>query len=219
MIEVLTAVVTIGTVFVGLLKVGKWLWLRFSRPDPEISLKHGAAIKSELEKHFDPPDKYGIRGEAIIRNVLDSSPYPDGDTTRRGVRISNWFKVEIKDFYHNGLEVYVRMGEVLRFDPVSHSWSLVDSERKPDDVVAWRVGRIPFEFIRHVVPYGDEYYPIIHIFCAFKGPLKTPYEDYRYYYEGPYQGFMLPIDEFRPWETEVGRFKRIFLRFRLWLNV
>ena len=222
MAEIMTVVCYIVTALT-FLKFGvsgfKWVRRRFFAKGGENEVRHILQIKRELEQNLRWVGPNRVQGEAIIRNVKDSSPYPDGDVKERGVRCSNWFKVEIKGLYHNGLEVFTSRAEVLRFDSFIESWKKVNGKESNKDFMAWEIGRIPFKNIKSLDWKGDEYYPFLHIYCSFNGPLKMPCEDFKYYYEVPYSDCLYPIDDYRPWETDMNLLQKVALRIRVLLNI
>ena len=126
--------------------------------------------------------------------------------------------MDVKGLYPDGLEVFVGELELLQFDAESESWMLTDDRAEPV-VFGRKVGQIPFERIRKVDPDGDDYKPVPHIYCTFNGRLRMPYEKFIYYCGVHGQRYWDAIDDFRPWESEFGLLKRIFLSLRLWLNV
>jgi hypothetical protein len=125
-----------------------------------------------------PYDKFA-RTEVIIRSI-DDSAYPDLDSGGSGP--SSWFKVELYDFYHNGLEVIlnIRPGAVS----VDGRWAVLTHGERIDDqgfrgVKLWHIGRIPW---RNMIEYdlqGDEFYPMPHLYCVYADQ-GTPYEAYRF---------------------------------------
>ena len=110
----------------------------------------------------DPPEKFNI-SEAIIHSI-DDTTYPDVDVKSTG--ISGWFKLEIWDFYHNGIEFVVRV-EYAVVDK-DRCWALIEHDQKYDEniyrkIKLFRLLRIPFRNIVDFDTIGDEYYPHPHI--------------------------------------------------------
>jgi hypothetical protein len=138
-----------------------------------------------LEKPGVPLKKFGepwhhFRHHTFLVRSIDDSAYPEIDTTLSG--ISSWFKLEVYDFYHNGLEFildirYVQIGSDLRWRLVSHEEHRGDP--RPEWTKVWVLGQVPY---RNIIDYdmiGDEYYGEPHLFCVFADG-GTPYEGRRY---------------------------------------
>ncbi len=116
--------------------------------------------------------------EVIIHSTEDKN-YPNID---EGPGISGWFKLEVYDFYHNGLMfiLWIHRGIIDK----GGNWKIINyrdtfDERRFKEIKVWQLGRIPW---RNIITYdmkGDEYYPFPHIYCKFadKG---MPYEDFEY---------------------------------------
>jgi hypothetical protein len=125
-----------------------------------------------------PPEKFET-SEVIIHSIDDNS-YPNVDVKETG--ISGWFKLELWDFYHNGLEFVVRV-EYAVVDS-ERRWSLIEYDQRYDEkkykkIKVYRILRIPY---RNIVDYdtiGDEYYSQPHIYCRFAEG-GEPYEGSRY---------------------------------------
>jgi hypothetical protein len=113
-----------------------------------------------------PPEKF-VHDYVVIRNISDQS-YPDAPD--HGADVGTFFKVEIWDFYHGGLEVTLssRSGVV----DSGGNWDLLEYRQayevdRYDTIKVITVGRIPW---REIVEYdlgGDEYDNRPHIFCKF----------------------------------------------------
>lgn len=121
-------------------------------------------------------------GELIIHRIDDTS-YPDIDDSPG---ISGWFKVEVWDFYHNGLHVIVDLRPALH-DTMTRRWSLLTAEQ--NDVIypgrfrkqnVFITGKIPWRNILHYDLQGDEFYPQPHVYCAFADDA-MPYEGWGYF--------------------------------------
>jgi len=138
-------------------------------------LKHPEILGSNRSHR--PCSKF-VYAEVIIRSANDSS-YPNIDETPG---ISGWFKVELWDFYHNGLEVILNI--VRGIIDANGQWARLGYDQKLDvskyrEINMWQIGRIPW---RNIVIYdfnGDEIYPYPHLYCRFVGN-GTPYEEIVY---------------------------------------
>lgn len=149
-----------------------------------INLKHRMRddfIKKKLT-HSEIKHKYDkfIHSESIIHSI-DDFAYPDIDENSIG--ISSWFKIELYDFYFNGLEVILAVEECI-IDEQGY-WDIVeynDNLRKNNYETrhALVIGRIPYENIIDYDFDGDEFYGCPHIYCDFKNN-GEPYEEIKYY--------------------------------------
>ncbi|MCC6336082.1 MAG: restriction endonuclease [Myxococcales bacterium] len=116
---------------------------------------------------------------AIVHSIDDSS-YPNADATEE-VGISGWFRLELWDFYFNGLEFVM---DVERgFIDNEGNWGVAEEGAEWDqsrfrEIKMYRLARIPFENIVEVDVDGDEYYPEPHLFCRFANG-GQPYEGFR----------------------------------------
>ncbi len=120
--------------------------------------------------------------EFIVHRV-DDTGYPNIDG-KPG--ISGWFKLEVFDFYFNGIEGVLSIEYVLA-SKYTKSWSTLPDDRIeshfPDGfwpVKVFKTGRIPWRNIRHYDLKGDEYYPFPHLYCRYADN-GMPYESFEYY--------------------------------------
>lgn len=162
----------------------------FRRPDPVEVLEKRKVWKSEFEKRLPKLDHAPTYGEAIIRDISRMDSYPDIDDKKKG--ISPWFNVEIKGFYHRGLEVFLRI-EYLK--QIEREWRY-SNHNEEGAKFCYLVGRIPYDVIKNVDWDGDEYYNRPHIYCKFMkknrvpfiGSKREPYEELIYYTKQGVQG-------------------------------
>lgn len=161
-------------------------------------VRHSLRMKKRIEKQFirkdldlhtitnitlyEPRCKFNI-GEVIIRNI-DNDIYPEYDDTKKG--ISDWFKLEIYDLYHNGIEFYLN-GSLMIIDK-DGNWDIITNEldERKDRYKLLRVNsvaRIPFANILEFDFDGDGYYPMPHLYCKFNLD-EMPYESIEYYTYG-----------------------------------
>lgn len=155
------------------ISIKKRLNREFRRDPKEIDWKRA-------EMH--PYEKF-ITSEVIIHSI-DDSTYPSVDAKNTG--ISGWFKLEIWDFYYNGLEFVAR----IEYGIVESEgrWSLLDYNQKFDEnkyskIKLFHLLRIPFRNIVDFDMMGDEYYRIPHIYCRFDNG-GEPYEGSRFVLAG-----------------------------------
>jgi hypothetical protein len=135
--------------------------------------------KIDWEKARLRPYEKFTHSEMIIHSVDDSS-YPDHDSSEVG--ISSWFKLELWDFYFNGLEFVVGIdGGIV---DKQGNWAIAPHGKRWDaqtyrEIKLFRLARIPFENIVEVDIDGDEYYPQPHLYCRYANG-GEPYEGFRY---------------------------------------
>ena len=171
--------------------------LNFQRKNKIETIRRNIGLKQQIKKDFlkkniNPSEtikrpflKFAYN-EAIIHSI-DDDKYPKVDNKNYG--ISSWYKVEIYNFYHNGIEVIIGAKKCVIFD--EWYWDIIEDDDSVDNEkfkidIAYEVGRIPFENIIAYDIDGDEFYPFPHIYCDFKYSC-MPYEEIRYYYVGDYE--------------------------------
>ncbi len=165
------------------------------------------ALRDEIQSRLPARTKWGNRGEAIIRDVHRVDQYPDIDDRRRG--ISSWFKVELKDEYHRGLEVFLSINYV-RLDEKKRTWEIV-YRAEERDLKGFIVGRIPLDWIASVDWEGDEFYGVPHIYCRFIGKRRQPYEETLVYYKDGRSDFLWQLYDYKPAPNHLRRLKRLLL--------
>lgn len=163
-----------------------------------ISLKrrlHKDLLKTPKEVDWDKSRKNPVYrfnySEAIIHSIDDDS-YPGSDDQSYG--ISGWFKLELWDFYHNGLEFVINIDEGIIDN--EGNWAIIKYNQKYDElkykkIKMFRIARIPFRNIVEYDTLGDEYYPGLHFYCRYADG-GEPYELFRWILIG---------DEY-PWSME-----------------
>jgi hypothetical protein len=150
--------------------LARWLYGRFGPKDPVHILEHRTKWKSEFEKNIELLRNQDV----IIRDLARMDSYPEIDEKKKG--ISSWLKVEFKDLYHRGFEVFLRV-ESIKYLDRANGWVFCDYKDE-GAINAFLVGRIPYDVVRKVDWSGDEYYRVPHIYCDFKKRLgKEPYEE------------------------------------------
>jgi hypothetical protein len=147
---------------------------------------HKAMLKSSAERLKRPPGQSRpwkfAKGEFIVHRLGDNV-YPDFD---EGSGISNWFKLETFDFYHNGLEGILNI-EYALVSEFSRQWaSLEDGQiERSFPTGFWvakvfKTGKIPWRNIRHFDLMGDDFYRCPHFYCLYADN-GMPYEGFGYY--------------------------------------
>ena len=114
----------------------------------------------------------------IIVHRVDDKTYPNIDDSPG---ISGWFKLEILDFYHGGLECILGI-ECALLDTETRAWSLISYEQSQSSFAGrftksniFITGKIPWRNILYYDMRGDEYYPQPHLYCTFADS-GEPYE-------------------------------------------
>jgi len=147
---------------------------------------HRDLLKSVTERVTLPRDSSRTakfrHSEVIIRRIDDES-YPNVDDSPG---ISGWFKLEILDFYHGGLECVLDIESAL-LDSMTRKWCSLTYEqsklsfpprfRKQN---VFRTAKIPWRNILHYDMRGDRFYPQPHLYCAFADS-GMPYEGWGYF--------------------------------------
>lgn len=152
-------------------------WLRRRQPPlPREKVERRLRLREEFLARMGRPNTYGTYGEAIIRNIKRLDVYPDLESHRPG--ISPWFKVEINELYHRGVEVILSGQEYAVPESTTRGWRFLrEGEEAEHKILAYAVGRIPYDFIEKIDWEGDEYDNIPHIYCRFDSPHGEPYEE------------------------------------------
>jgi hypothetical protein len=134
-----------------------------------------------------------LHSEIIVHRIGDRT-YPNIDE-KPG--ISAWFKLEILDFYHGGLECILDLQYAL-VDSETRKWALISYERTKSSFPArltkrkvFVTGKIPWRNILYYDMQGDQYYPQPHLYCEF-AESGEPYEG---------RGFFL-LGDGREWELQ-----------------
>ena len=146
----------------------------------EESIRRNIALKKRLMSEFraksvdhreigkDPRKQFCV--DTLIIHSIDDNAYPVVDRGESG--ISGWFKVQLWDFYHNGICVILRGMHVHVVG--DRAWQQVEHDAQRARF-GYQIGRIPFGSIVEVDIAGDEYYSDPHLFCRFEH-LGEPYE-------------------------------------------
>lgn len=121
--------------------------------------------------------------EFIIRRI-DNNTYPNIDETPG---ISGWFKLEVFDFYHGGLQGILDLQYVL-FNDETQKWCFLSYEQSQQKyparfsiLKAFTTGKIPWRNILHYDLQGDEFYRGPHLYCEYADS-GTPYEGFGYFH-------------------------------------
>lgn len=142
----------------------------------------------ERKELLQSPWKKFRHSRVLIRSIYDTK-YPE-NTRLTGDYSAGYFRTDVYDFYHNGLQVFtfpykktikVKVGEL-------HDGENVGTIEEMEVEV---VGCVPFENIIAYDADGDEFYPYPHLFCDFPNG-SDPFEDIIYVSE-----LRMPVDKER----------------------
>jgi len=152
--------------------------LKLRRRLRRVLLKPRTELR-DLPVFHRPYEKFA-HSEVIIRSITDTT-YPEVDDSP-GPGISGWFKVELYDFYHNGLVVILGLDRGV-IDTRGH-WKVIRHDATYDEsrfreIKVWHLGRVPWRNIRECDPDGDEYHNFPQLYCDFADN-GMPYEDFVY---------------------------------------
>ena len=163
------------------------------RNDMIASIRRNVALKKRMhidftKEKYTEDDLNAIRykgeyfrrfshSEVLIRSIYDKN-YPDNP-----IDFPGYFKAEVYNWYHNGIEVSAYPYGVNAKLRRLKAGACINSEDPHDyEIVECRLdvmGCIPFESIIEYDMDGDEYYPFPHLFCDYPCG-SDPFEEYRY---------------------------------------
>lgn len=189
------------SIFIEIIEFIKFIFKKNQRPNPVAILKHREQIRKDFNQKLPEKDKYGVHCEAIIRDLKRMDTYPEIEIANKG--ISPWFKVEIKGLYHKGVEAFISSPKYIKKDQ-NDQWIFTDYKDKDEKILAYPVGRIPFDLIGYINWEGDEYYPFPHIYCHFKAFKGQPYESIPFYGKYGNSEHLFEVEGFKPWDKKKG---------------
>ena len=108
--------------------------------------------------------------EVLLRDIDRTDEYPESKI-KHPDKPWPFFKAELRSLYHSGIEVYNRVVGLKE----TENGFFVDYSGTGE---AYKIARIPFDWIDHVDCAGDEYDFYPHIFCRFKNR-GTPFRECR----------------------------------------
>ncbi len=135
-------------------------------------IKHEEELRKQLGDYIQEINNNKFRRRVIIRDVDRVSSYPE---VAEEEGISPWFKVELANLYHRGVQVILNVGDVTLCDDGTYRFCDRSKGENGDERV-FLIGEIPFSNIVTVNFDGDEYDYFPHIFCHFSEPKGEPYE-------------------------------------------
>lgn len=123
-----------------------------------------------------------LHSEIVIHRIGDTS-YPEPDESPG---ISGWFKLEILDFYHGGLECILDLKYAL-LDSRTRTWSLLSYEQSKEPfpprfsmAKVYLTGKIPWRNILFCDMRGDQHHAEPHLYCEF-AESGMPYEGWGFF--------------------------------------
>lgn len=130
----------------------------------------------ERRELLSSPWKKFKHSDVLIRSIYDTK-YPD-NTRLTGDNSAGYFRAEVFDFYHNGLQVGASPYGMTAKVKVKE-W--IDGEEVDaiEEMHLRVIGCIPFENIIAYDADGDEYYRFPHLFCDFPNG-SDPFEEILY---------------------------------------
>jgi len=149
----------------------------------KIDLKDRLSHKENIRKTVDQilhESSRGISSRCELVNVKKYlTHYPDSnDKNKNGY---TYFGGELKALRFNGVEFFCGARELYKTNRGDYSLQKKDNDREKFN--AFEVGVVPYEWIEHIDPDGDEFSYRPQFFAKFKGLHKTPYKYVIYYIE------------------------------------
>jgi len=143
----------------------------------ELPLSSDYRMGTGMSPHL----KYAFE-TVIIHSFTDDSYGKDGDFPPNEYGYSGWFKLDMWDTYHDGLELLVDI-EYGLIDEIGR-WMLLQRGQEYDadtysKIKLYRIGRIPLRNIIEFDAEGDEYYAQPHFYCRFNDS-DGPFSEYRW---------------------------------------
>lgn len=177
-LAIASLVVSLATFVLGAL-VSVVLYKLGRRVDFRSRMRRWDELRDQTNKlHFLGSDQ--LR-ELILMNARRyEDDYNGGnDANRHGFVMG---KYELVDARHNGIEVITRVAET--WTSLDGTRSLRPRSRKNPELGrsenVFEVGFVPFDFVEHINPSGDEYRGEPIFFVKHKGPGKSPITTYSY---------------------------------------
>jgi hypothetical protein len=139
-----------------------------------------------------------FRYSRIIIRSLEDSDYPNTNISDSS-GISSWFRVNLYNFYHNGIEVILYGGYAIINE--KGEWRPIDYSESFDECIfnrieVWVIGCLPYKFIKTYDLDGDEHYNEPHLYCSFANN-GEPYETIHYRTVGGDRDYDWPLEEDR----------------------
>lgn len=187
---------TLETKFLDNNKLLEKYWPNFiiTQNFKEQEIKRNLSLKSQILKDFGDWVNYSLenrkkRSRMILR-AFDGNQYPNSNEPDEFGEYS-WFRAEIKNLYHQGMEFIIGVEQIQVFEDYSWDFTTKEIDNSARIVKVAKVGQINFSDIVDYDINGDEYYICPHIYCKFryKG---LPFENtYFYNLDKTYEYFEL----------------------------
>ena len=149
-------------------------------------IQRNVELKKKIQKDFSKLLDYREKqmSSDILLRSIDDNHYPEHYKNEHGEY--QWYKVEFKQLYFNGIEVIFGIKEVILNE--NGEWDIVEysdtiRKKKYKTVKVLEVGRINFNDIVTYDMRGDEFTLYPHFYCKFKNK-GTPYDQLVYYVIG-----------------------------------
>ncbi len=155
----------------------------------KAKLDHKEVIKNKAEDHLADINKKGLNREVYLVNI--NRYFKDYPSNKEKIRGYSHIKAEIKATRFDGIEFFA--GVVELYQTEAGEYSLKEDRGQRCSYNAFQVGVVPYEWIEHIDPEGDEYAYIPLFYCHFNGriywknnwkrflPSGYPYKYLRYY--------------------------------------
>lgn len=162
-------------------------------------IQRNVKLKKNIQKDFSKLLDYreGQMSSDILLRSVDDTHYPEH--FKNEYEKYQWYKVEMKQLYFNGIEVIFGIKEVVLNE--NGEWDLVEHfdtvrKEKYKTVKVLEVGRINFNDIIEYDMRGDGSTLYPHFYCKFENQ-GTPYEQVVYYVIGTNEYYHLLENEDR----------------------
>lgn len=150
------------------------------------TIQKNVELKKKIQKDFSKLLDYRekqMSADILLRSI-DDTHYPKPYKNEHGKY--QWYKVEFKQLYFNGIEVIFGIKEVILNE--NGEWDIVEysdtvRKKKIQNCKSLEVGRINFNDIVTYDMRGDEFTLCPHFYCKFKNE-GAPYEQVVYYVIG-----------------------------------
>lgn len=135
-------------------------------------IRHNEEIRKQLDNYIQKINTQKLRRRVIVRDVDRAESYPEVEEHEG---ISPWFKVELAQLYHRGVQVFLRAGAIVPCEDGAYRFRDISKKENGEERV-YLIGEIPFSNIVTINFDGDEYDYFPHIYCHFSEQNGEPYE-------------------------------------------
>lgn len=143
----------------------------------ENEIRSSLDIKRKLENNLGK-----IKYRRVIIKRSTQTDYPEANETPKG-QISSWFRVNLWDYYHNGIELIVSPNFRIIKDEEGN-WDMLELGDQRQEAYSISksillIGQIPYSNIVDIDFEGDGIYNEPHLYCHFRNN-GEPYENFEY---------------------------------------